>query len=331
MKTGDSTVRRAKRTRTQDKGRLAAASNTSLTDDVDTLTNRNLYSDKVLAASERFNHLKKQNDNWEQEMDSLRKQVDRVRENVSAAKEEMKGYQLRDEEKRIEQIMESRVRILENMRSNMADEAWRWYQANRDRFRHPVYVPILHMTVPDAKSAMLLENLIALRDLPMFIFGCKEDEALLTDRRHNWKLNSTVVAPSQVNLSSLSSTVTQEMKGFGFTRFAADLFTSPDVVKHYMCSVARLHQVPIGSARSNEYYDEIKSAFANTPYKLYLTDRYRVQFTVSKYGSHEVIGQQSELRSPAQYFVAHTSSPDDKSNLKRSDNSFELEYDFCPN
>ncbi|KAK6053738.1 hypothetical protein COOONC_08757, partial [Cooperia oncophora] len=327
-----------------------------LTDDVDTLTNRNLYSDKVLAASERFNHLKKQNDNWEQEMDSLRKQVDRVRENVSAAKEEMKGYQefkretaqkteqyaeeeenlckmedelqaderklsaekmkLRDEEKRIEQIMESRVRILENMRSNMADEAWRWYQANRDRFRHPVYVPILHMTVPDAKSAMLLENLIALRDLPMFIFGCKEDEALLTDRRHNWKLNSTVVAPSQVNLSSLSSTVTQEMKGFGFTRFAADLFTSPDVVKHYMCSVARLHQVPIGSARSNEYYDEIKSAFANTPYKLYLTDRYRVQFTVSKYGSHEVIGQQSELRSPAQYFVAHTSSPDDKSKFE---------------
>ncbi|KAK6053136.1 hypothetical protein COOONC_09357 [Cooperia oncophora] len=200
-------------------------------------------------------------------MDSLRKQVDRVRENVSAAKEEMKGYQefkretaqkteqyaeeeenlckmedelqaderklsaekmkLRDEEKRIEQIMESRVRILENMRSNMADEAWRWYQANRDRFRHP------------------------------------------------------------------------------------------------------LHQVPIGSARSNEYYDEIKSAFANTPYKLYLTDRYRVQFTVSKYGSHEVIGQQSELRSPAQYFVAHTSvtlmtRPD----LKRSDNSFELELEM---
>ncbi|XGW08461.1 hypothetical protein V3C99_011077 [Haemonchus contortus] len=327
-----------------------------ISDEVDALTNINLYADKVRDATERFNRLKKQNDSWEQEMDSIRKQVDRVRENVSAAKEEMKGYEefkretaqktqqhaeeddrlckteeglqaeerklnsekmkLRDEARRIDQVMEGRVRILENLRSNMADEAWRWYQANRDKFRHPVYVPILHMTVPDAKTAMLLENLIAVRDLPMFIFGCKEDETLLTDRRHNWKLNSTVVPPSQVNLSALSTTVTQEMKGFGFTRFAVDLFTAPDVVKQYLCNVARLHQVPIGSARSNDLYDEIKSAFTNTPYKLYLTDRYRVQFTVSKYGSHEVIGQQSELRSPARLFVAHTSSLDDKSKFE---------------
>ncbi|PIO57577.1 hypothetical protein TELCIR_21006, partial [Teladorsagia circumcincta] len=165
---------------------------------------------------------------------------------------------LRDEEKRVEQVMEGRVRVLENMRCNMADEAWRWYQANRDRFQHPVYVPILHMTVTDAKASMLLENLIGVRDLAMFIFGCKEDETLLTDRRHNWKLNSTVVNPSL---------------GFGFTRFAVDLFTAPDVVKQYLCNVARLHQVPIGSSRSNELYDEIKSAFVNTSYKLYLTDR----------------------------------------------------------
>lgn len=54
------------------------------------------------------------------------------------------------------------------------------------------------MTVSDAESAMLLENLVAVRDLPMFIFGCKADEALLTDQRHKWKLNSTVIPPEQV-------------------------------------------------------------------------------------------------------------------------------------
>lgn len=61
------------------------------------------------------------------------------------------------------------------------------------------------MTVPDAKAAVLLENLIAVRDLPMFIFGCKEDEALLTDRRHSWKLNSTVIPPSMVGVCGIES------------------------------------------------------------------------------------------------------------------------------
>ncbi|VDL80242.1 unnamed protein product [Nippostrongylus brasiliensis] len=96
------------------------------------------------------------------------------------------------------------------------------------------------------------------------------------------------------------------MKGFGFTRFAANLFTAPDVIKHYLCNVSRLHQVPIGTARTNDLYDDIKSAFAGSPYKLYLTDKYRVQFTVSRYGSHEILGQQNELRTPARLLTAHS-------------------------
>ncbi|KJH49752.1 hypothetical protein DICVIV_04092 [Dictyocaulus viviparus] len=194
----------------------------------------------------------------------------------------------------------------------MADEAWRWYEGNREKFRYPIYVPILHMTVPDGRSAMLLENLIAVRDLPMFIFGCKEDEALLTDRRHSWKLNSTVMPTSQIDVSSLKTTLTQEMKELGFTHFAIDLFESVDVIKQYLCNVAKLHQVPIGSSKTNDLYDTIKTLFSRNSYKLYLTDRYRVQFTVSKYGSREILGQQSELKSPARLFVAHSTSLDER-------------------
>ncbi|VDO25562.1 unnamed protein product [Heligmosomoides polygyrus] len=217
----------------------------AITEDVDSLTNQNLYNTRVRDAQDRFARLKTQNDSWEQEMNQLRQQVDRVRENVSTAREGMKGYEefkreaskkaqkyaeeddnlcrsedelqvqekklsadrnsIREEEKRLDRVMENRVRVLEGLRSNMADEAWRWYEANRNKFRHPVHVPILHMTVPDAKAAVLLENLIAVRDLPMFIFGCKEDEALLTDRRHSWKLNSTVIPPSMVGVCGIES------------------------------------------------------------------------------------------------------------------------------
>ncbi|KAK6737160.1 hypothetical protein RB195_019699 [Necator americanus] len=309
----------------------------------------------VRDASERFKRLKTQSDNWEKEMDQMKRQVDRIRENVADARKELEGYEefrreavektqkyaeedenlcrledevtfeekrlsdeinrLRDREKRISQAMEGRLRILEGMRCNMADEAWRWYEQNREKFRYPVYVPILHTTVPNTESAMLLENLIAIRDFPMFIFGCKADEAILTDQRHKWKLNSTVVPSEQVDISSLRTVLSPEMKKFGFNRFAVDLFTAPDVVKQYLCNVARLHQVPIGSSKTNDAYEAIKTAFVNTPFRLYLTDRYRVQFTVSKYGSHEIIGQQSELRMPARIFVAHSSNFDESKKL----------------
>ncbi|ETN83619.1 hypothetical protein NECAME_17405 [Necator americanus] len=157
-------------------------------------------------------------------MDQMKRQVDRIRENVADARKELEGYEefrreavektqkyaeedenlcrledevtfeekrlsdeinrLRDREKRISQAMEGRLRILEGMRCNMADEAWRWYEQNREKFRYPVYVPILHMTVPNTESAMLLENLIAIRDFPMFIFGLESLSAGRPDIEH---------------------------------------------------------------------------------------------------------------------------------------------------
>ncbi|VDM59309.1 unnamed protein product [Angiostrongylus costaricensis] len=266
---------------------------------------------EIRSALEQFDRVKISKENWKDEVSQMKNQRDRVQEQVVAAKEGMKG--LRDEERNISEAMKTRLRILGNLRINMADEAWRWYEGNRDKFRYPVFVPVLHMTVPDARSAMLLENLIAFRDLPMFIFGCKEDEALLTDRRHSWKLNSTVIPPSQVDVSSLKTRLTPEMEELGFTHFAVDLFDSVDVVKQYLCNVAKLHQVPIGSSKTNDLYDTIRTIFLKNAYRLYLTDKYRVQFTVSKYGSHEMLGQQSELKAPARIFTSHSKQLDDKS------------------
>ena len=53
---------------------------------------------------------------------------------------------IREQERKAGQVMEGRLRVLESLRSNMADEAWRWYEENRSRFQHPVYVPILHVS-----------------------------------------------------------------------------------------------------------------------------------------------------------------------------------------
>ncbi|KAJ1374002.1 hypothetical protein KIN20_036584 [Parelaphostrongylus tenuis] len=327
-----------------------------ITNEVNALKNNNLYSEKVRHATERFDRVKAQKDKWEQELNQMKTQVDNIREGIVEAKKALDGYEdfkkdalqkaqkiadeedslyrmeeelsvedkkicdeknrLRDEERSLNEVLEGRLRVLESLRSNMSEEAWRWYEANRDKFRYPVFVPILHMTVRDARSAMLLENLVPFRDMPMFIFGCKEDETLLTDRRHTWKLNSTVMPPSQVDLSKLKTELTPELKELGFTQFAVDLFDSVDVVKQYLCNVAKLHQVLIGSSKTNDLYDTVKTTFVKNSYRLYLTDKYRVQFTVSKYGNHEILGQQSELKTSARIFIRHSKPLDDRSRFQ---------------
>ncbi|RCN31505.1 hypothetical protein ANCCAN_22709, partial [Ancylostoma caninum] len=238
---------------------------------------------------------------------------------VEEAAVDLLQARVKEEEKQVQHLKKKTEKetSLEKDYSKMHADLLRQIRTKSDEL-HSVTNKSLYsekMTVPDAESAMLLENLVAVRDLPMFIFGCKADEAVLTDQRHKWKLNSTVIPPEQVDISALKTGLTSDMKKFGFNRFAADLFTAPDVVKQYLCSVARLHQVPIGSSKTNDAYEAIKSAFVNTPFRLYLTDKYRVQFTISKYGSHEVLGQQSELRMSPKIFVAHSSNFDENKKL----------------
>lgn len=55
------------------------------------------------------------------------------------------------------------------------------------------------MSLVDDDAAVYLENIVARRDLLMFIFRCKEDELLLTDKRHPWKINSCIISDDEVN------------------------------------------------------------------------------------------------------------------------------------
>ncbi|VDM60289.1 unnamed protein product [Angiostrongylus costaricensis] len=148
-------------------------------------------------------------------------------------------FSLRGEDMNLSEVMEGRLRAFRNCRINVADEAWRWHEGNCEKFRYPVFVPVLHVAVPNGRCALFLENLIAFRDLPMFNLDCKEDEALLTNRRHSWKLNSTVISPSQVDL----------------------LVRSVDDVKQYLCNAAMLDLVTNGASKINDLYGTIRTTF----------------------------------------------------------------------
>ncbi|VDK41035.1 unnamed protein product [Gongylonema pulchrum] len=85
-----------------------------------------------------------------------------------------------------------------NGRSMGCGEAWQWYEAHKEQFKYPVYVPLLSITLVSEEAGKYLENIVAQRDFLMFIFGCAEDESLLTDKRHPWRINSCVVSKEEV-------------------------------------------------------------------------------------------------------------------------------------
>uniref|UniRef100_A0A1I7XDF2 Structural maintenance of chromosomes protein 5 n=1 Tax=Heterorhabditis bacteriophora TaxID=37862 RepID=A0A1I7XDF2_HETBA len=202
-----------------------------LNDQLRTQVNADYYKQKIVDAENKFCIMQNQSSNWEKDVMQLENEIGELEKRLDKAKDEAKEY----EKMRVQnRIMENRIRTLEQLRCNYADEAWQWYEANKSQFEYPVYVPILHMTVKDNKSAVLLENLIGAREFPMFIFGSKKDEMILSDRKHRWKINSTVMTSKE------------------------------------------LHNVPIGTSKTNDIYDYIMKKLSSTTYRLYLTDTFRV-------------------------------------------------------
>lgn len=72
-----------------------------------------------------------------------------------------------------------------------------------------VHFAFLQMTLTNANSAIYLENIISQRDLSVFIFGCKEDELLLSSSSRRLNINSCTMSEEEVNMLFLK-------KNFGF-------------------------------------------------------------------------------------------------------------------
>ena len=79
-------------------------------------------------------------------------------------------------------------------------EAWRFYQQNRDRFQHPIYVPFLDIVVHNQADLKYLNNSVSARDAFVFIFGCKEDEDLLMRGGNPYRINSSIIDRRMVSI-----------------------------------------------------------------------------------------------------------------------------------
>uniref|UniRef100_A0A0M3ISZ4 BK_channel_a domain-containing protein n=1 Tax=Ascaris lumbricoides TaxID=6252 RepID=A0A0M3ISZ4_ASCLU len=242
-----------------------------------------------------------------------------------------------------------------NTRGRYAD-ALDWYEAHRSQFREPVYIPLLSMTMNYEDSALYLESVIAPRDLMIFVFGCREDEALLTDSKHPWTISSSIISDADMTMNyedsalylesviaprdlmififgcredealltdskhpwTISSSIisdadiarllvekpiSEHMKAVGFQRTAFQLFTAPPVVKAYLNSVAHLSDIPIGTEATKDMFEEVCEMLKNT-HRMFLAPNLKVRITTSLY--RKAVSIRSDcLRNSAQYLIAH--------------------------
>ncbi|CAG9539247.1 unnamed protein product [Cercopithifilaria johnstoni] len=199
-----------------------------------------------------------------------------------------------------------------NGREMKCGEAWQWYESQKEKFRHPVFVPLLFMSLVSDDAAVYLENIIAHRDLLMFIFRCKEDELLLTDKRHPWKINSCIISDNEIAHFQKQEAMPAHLCSLGFTYMASNLYTAPDPVKAYLNSVASLHKIPIGTQMTESRLDEVCEALKNS-HRLFLTNSLRVRISISRYSGNLSVRTEA-LRTSLRLLVVHTAVP--KSNAR---------------
>ncbi|KAI1726808.1 AAA domain-containing protein [Ditylenchus destructor] len=180
------------------------------------LTKTSSLEDDLSENTEKFNHVKQQFNQWDEQKAKIAADRDKVKELLESAelenqpnpdiekralewKSRSKDMNMRDSQLRAymedlnkrkgdierakrnqKQSYEMKVRELANVsRNDFNVTAWDFYERNQGKFRFPVFVPFLHMYIPTAEGIRCLNNTVGVRDVASFIFGCNEDEDLL--------------------------------------------------------------------------------------------------------------------------------------------------------
>uniref|UniRef100_A0A914HEP9 Structural maintenance of chromosomes protein 5 n=1 Tax=Globodera rostochiensis TaxID=31243 RepID=A0A914HEP9_GLORO len=177
--------------------------------------------------------------------------------------------------------------------------AWHFYWKNRDQFQGPVYVPYLHMRVPDPANLMFLNNLIGTRDLGIFVFTCKEDEDLLLRGNNPHRIHATIIDQHRieqaVHVRSLHHNLPATFASMGFTAFASTLIEAPESVFAYLCFTFSLDRVLIGGAAVEENYEQIAHQLPDKSFSLFLTPNYRIDVTFSRFNAQQRYTRRSAL------------------------------------
>ncbi|CAP24184.1 Protein CBR-SMC-5 [Caenorhabditis briggsae] len=235
-----------------------------------------------------------ENDRSESEFTAIERELNKEEEKIHHKKYELSSLERRraGEGKASKDNRNERWNMLDQLSSD-AGEAWDWYKKNQSKFKGEIYTPFMNMILKSPEAAKILENSIGMRDRSMFVCQYKEDE-LLINGKQPWRINTTVVTAENVYEDELNEEVRPDLKDLGFKYLASNCFEAPAPLKQYLCNVAGLNKIPVGSLDLRQM-DNINKELERLRVSVYMANNMRFQLQRSKY-ANRTLNSQSEMR-----------------------------------
>uniref|UniRef100_A0A1B0FUX9 Structural maintenance of chromosomes protein 5 n=1 Tax=Lutzomyia longipalpis TaxID=7200 RepID=A0A1B0FUX9_LUTLO len=143
---------------------------------------------------------------------------------------------------------------------------------------------IAELKLKDAREGKYLENLISVRDLTAIVCEDAEDMKMLVK-----KLTSELHLKVNVLQSSAAQQVNytpqvpiEQLRRFGFSKYLLDMVEGPFPILNYLCSIYKLHNIPLGTEQTDRVIDNVISS---GHFKLFFTPNHRYAVVKSKYSS----------------------------------------------
>lgn len=146
-----------------------------------------------------------------------------------------------------------------------------WLKDNRNMFRGVIYDPVmLEINVKDRKNVKYIESIINVKDLVCFICENVDDVSLLKNELCvNRKLRINIAESKASSSVQRSDKPIESIKQYGFYNYAIDFIEGPIPVLNQLCSLYRIHNVPIG----NDYTYNNTNLIPNN-IRLYFSSKY---------------------------------------------------------
>ncbi|KAL4856314.1 Structural maintenance of chromosomes protein 5 [Chlorella vulgaris] len=185
-------------------------------------------------------------------------------------------------EGKLRQIDDSKMRRLQalNQRHRNILAAWQWLQANKTRFRYPVFGPVaLEVECPDQQHLQYLEQQVAANVWSFFVTQCHEDQDLLDKEFCSLGFRPSIACVSSNAVSAPIEHPKGEASGYaryGISQTLDSVFTAPAVIKRLLCDESRINEVYLGdrSTRVEDLLRDVqKVQFVYTPGSRYSRTR----------------------------------------------------------
>ncbi|XP_018790213.1 PREDICTED: structural maintenance of chromosomes protein 5 [Bactrocera latifrons] len=209
---------------------------------------------------------------WKAELNALAQQLHNMKEElgqhmkmrleINSELDEKYGPEIGSIKRRLERANDVHAQKLELLQAKFPDvyRAVQWLTDHQHLFRGTVYKPmILELSVLDPEHAKYFENVISIRDLLAFTCEDKDDVSLLVSELCvKQKLHINVGhAPASNRRNYRPDIPIESIRFCGFTAYLIDLIEGPPAIINYLCSLNRIHTIPIGTADVNNRTDDI--------------------------------------------------------------------------